>query len=365
MDAAYPQSPLTALSIAYSDPRLPPVQPLNTSGRPSRVSYRPGLNPPPTTTPPAPPTVTSQPSNPVQQYSQPSRLQNLAANGISHPYSAQPFASTSEWNQDLDDGFSSGSEQTQRLAYRQHPPQSKGPFSSSQAQGLNLKGRQPSSSSLKSNGEHNHQPALAGAWEGATVVSPGSYFAAYPPMAAALARDRSDSGTSDVSMGSSSHATSTSGPPSAQGPPSLPPIHTHGVTQSVSTVASSPSSQQPHSSTSHSSSHRTRPSSRKALTAALELAKSAVQLDSTSDDPHGAVLAYAKAVKLLSEVMERVMRGEEPPSATAASGGTSTLGAETEERRRGGRRRSVVAKEEEVRRLKAIVSHCLNSTSWD
>ena len=89
------------------------------------------------------------------------------------------------------------------------------------------------------------------------------------------------------------------------------------------------------------SSAERRPSSRSALTRALELARQAVQLDSTNDDPYGAVEAYGRSVALLSEVMERVMRGED----------SSENG-----RRRNGRRRSVVAQEEEVRRLKAIVS---------
>ena len=84
-----------------------------------------------------------------------------------------------------------------------------------------------------------------------------------------------------------------------------------------------------------------RPSSRRALTRALELAREAVKLDSTNDDPYGAVMAYSRSVDLLSEVMERVMRGEDG----------------TEGHRRGnGRRRSVVAQEEEVKRLKSIVS---------
>ncbi|KAI0274903.1 hypothetical protein BC834DRAFT_850194 [Gloeopeniophorella convolvens] len=82
-----------------------------------------------------------------------------------------------------------------------------------------------------------------------------------------------------------------------------------------------------------------RPSSRRALTKALELAREAVKLDSTNDDPYGAVLAYGKSVALLSKVMERVMRGEDSTESS---------------RRKGGRRRSVVAQEEEVRRLKAI-----------
>ncbi len=91
---------------------------------------------------------------------------------------------------------------------------------------------------------------------------------------------------------------------------------------------------------SQQSTERSRPSSRRALTKALELAREAVKLDSANDDPYGAVVAYGKSVALLSKVMERVMSGEDS---------TDSL------RRRGGRRRSVVAQEEEVRRLKAIV----------
>ncbi|KAF8272979.1 hypothetical protein EI94DRAFT_1565123 [Lactarius quietus] len=90
---------------------------------------------------------------------------------------------------------------------------------------------------------------------------------------------------------------------------------------------------------SQQSTERSRPSSRRALTKALELAREAVKLDSTNDDPYGAVVAYGKSVALLSKVMERVMNGEDC---------TDSI------RRRGGRRRSVVAQEEEVRRLKAI-----------
>ena len=82
-----------------------------------------------------------------------------------------------------------------------------------------------------------------------------------------------------------------------------------------------------------------KPSSRRALTRALELAREAVQLDSTNDNPEAAVQAYARSVALLSEVMDRVRRGEE-----------ST----TDGRRR--RRRSVAAQEDEIRRLQNIVS---------
>ncbi|KAG2023262.1 hypothetical protein CC2G_000935 [Coprinopsis cinerea AmutBmut pab1-1] len=79
-----------------------------------------------------------------------------------------------------------------------------------------------------------------------------------------------------------------------------------------------------------------KPSSRRALTRALELAREAVLLDSTNDNPEAAVNAYAQSVALLSEVMERVRRGEDS----------------TDTRRR--RRRSVAAQEDEIRRLQNI-----------
>lgn len=66
-----------------------------------------------------------------------------------------------------------------------------------------------------------------------------------------------------------------------------------------------------------------------------------MRLDSTNDDPYAAVVAYGHSVALLSQVMERVMRGEDSTES---------------HRKQNGRRRSVVAQEEEVRRLKAIVS---------
>lgn len=92
------------------------------------------------------------------------------------------------------------------------------------------------------------------------------------------------------------------------------------------------------------------PSSRRALTRALELAREAVQLDSTNEEPQAAVMAYGRSVALLSEVMERVRRGED-----------ST---ESRSRRNNGRPRSAVAQEEEVRRLQNIVrparSHLLH-----
>ena len=94
-----------------------------------------------------------------------------------------------------------------------------------------------------------------------------------------------------------------------------------------------PPPEQPHRS-------ENRPSSRRALTRALELAREAVQLDSTNDNPEAAVNAYAQSVALLSEVMERVRNGEDS----------------TTDSHRRRRRRSVAAQEEEVRRLQNIVS---------
>ncbi|KAJ7130096.1 hypothetical protein C8R43DRAFT_896217 [Mycena crocata] len=82
------------------------------------------------------------------------------------------------------------------------------------------------------------------------------------------------------------------------------------------------------------------PSSRRALTRALELAREAVQLDSTNEEPQAAVMAYGRSVALLSEVMERVRRGEDSTDPSS--------------RRRNGRPRSAVAQEEEVRRLQNI-----------
>lgn len=82
-----------------------------------------------------------------------------------------------------------------------------------------------------------------------------------------------------------------------------------------------------------------RPSSRTALTRALALARRAVQLDSTNDNPEAAVHAYAQSVALLSEVMERVRNGED----------------NNPEGSRRRRRRSAAAQEDEVRRLQNIV----------
>ncbi|KAI0257298.1 hypothetical protein BJV78DRAFT_1161548 [Lactifluus subvellereus] len=130
--------------------------------------------------------------------------------------------------------------------------------------------------------------------------------------------------------------------PQAQARHTLPTIaatpSTNGTHSPPATTHPIPSLS-PSRNNSQSPAERPRPSSRRALTRALELAREAVKLDSTNDDPYGAVVAYGKSVALLSKVMERVMSGEEPSDSV---------------RRRGGRRRSVVAQEEEVRRLKAI-----------
>ncbi|KAG9047109.1 hypothetical protein FS837_002993 [Tulasnella sp. UAMH 9824] len=86
-----------------------------------------------------------------------------------------------------------------------------------------------------------------------------------------------------------------------------------------------------------SSTPSSRPSSRRALTRALELAQEAVRIDATGEDPHAAVHAYALSVNLLSEVMERVLRGDDESSKKRSSG-----------------RKSVHAREDEARRLRSI-----------
>lgn len=359
MDGSYGQSSLATLNIAYNNSRIGPMQPLTGSRKPSRTSYRPTAGPPPASALPAPPTDIQQYS---QQYMQPLRLQTVPSTTANHPYSAQSFASTPDSGSDLDDGFPSGNERQQHHPYRLLAHTS-GPIPSSQGQAFNYNSRQPSASSLNSPTELPYQYASLSPRDKAAVISPGSYFAVYPPHAP-LVRDHSGSSVSDFSIDSPSQQVPTSGPISGPGPA---PSHMYNASQSIPQAASANSSNpQPQSTT-----HRTRPSSRRALTAALELAKSAVQLDATSDDPHGAVLAYAKSVQLLAEVMERVMRGEDPPCGpTGASSSSAALnaatsassGGEAEDRRRVGRRRSVVAKEEEVRRLKAIVSSCLGAT---
>ena len=118
-------------------------------------------------------------------------------------------------------------------------------------------------------------------------------------------------------------------PPRSQLRPSMDPPHQEIMPDRLRL---SPTNDRQHS--------ERRPSSRKALTRALELAREAVRLDSTNDDPYAAVVAYGKSVALLSEVMDRVIRGEDSTES---------------HKRKNGRRRSVVAQEEEVRRLRSIV----------
>ncbi|KAG1747600.1 hypothetical protein EDB19DRAFT_276705 [Suillus lakei] len=139
---------------------------------------------------------------------------------------------------------------------------------------------------------------------------------------------------------------SPTGPPPSQTIPGLPLLP-----DASSTIAHdsdpSPRSVLQHTSFSHyqdiapdqpRTPSQSRLSSRRALTKALELAREAVQLDSTNHDPHAAVMAYGRSVDLLSEVMERVRRGEDS----------------TERPRQNGKQRNLDAQEEEVRRLKSI-----------
>ena len=135
---------------------------------------------------------------------------------------------------------------------------------------------------------------------------------------------------------------------SSQSPPSSSP---YSLSDSPPRSQLRPTTDPPHqeivpdrlrlSPTSERQNSERRPSSRRALTRALELAREAVRLDSTNDDPYAAVVAYGRSVALLSEVMERVIRGEDNTDSN---------------KRKNGRRRSVVAQEEEVKRLRSIVS---------
>lgn len=121
-------------------------------------------------------------------------------------------------------------------------------------------------------------------------------------------------------------------PPPQLPPPQAPPPQAPAQEINPERLMLSPTDSRPHNAPA-------RPSSRRVLTRALELAREAVRLDSTNDDPRGAIEAYGQSVTLLKEVMERVMRGEDTG----------------DHRRRNGRRRSIVAQEEEVRRLRSIV----------
>jgi len=120
-------------------------------------------------------------------------------------------------------------------------------------------------------------------------------------------------------------------------PPSMLPASTSSAFPPPEPSPTRPTHLEPES----TSSRPRQPSSRRALTRALELAREAVELDSTNDNPEAAVAAYGRSVALLSEVMERVRRGEDSTESS---------------RRRSGRKRTAEAQEEEVARLQTIVS---------
>lgn len=153
------------------------------------------------------------------------------------------------------------------------------------------------------------------------------------------------------------HASHPYAAPSFAGPRAQSSLSTT-TSMSTTTTAVSSSSQQQHYSASlsapqHSPPRNSQqpagnqsprpagtPSSRRALTHALELAQVAVRLDAQNDDPGGAIYAYARSVSLLNHVMNSVMRGDDDNI-----------------RRRSGRRRSSVsARQDEINRLRAIVS---------
>lgn len=125
-------------------------------------------------------------------------------------------------------------------------------------------------------------------------------------------------------------ASSSSGSSTAGGRPSLSPSPAPGPMSPVSPPRQSGS----------------RPSSRRALVAALSLAQEAVKLDTAGTSPQAAVDAYARSVVLLREVMSRVSSGESASAGPSASSASSTSSAS----------RSLTPREEEVRRLKSIVS---------
>jgi hypothetical protein len=368
------ENPLATLDLAYNhnQSRPPPTSALAPSRRPNRASYKPAMNPPPNIALPATPHMAMSSAsslhyaqNPLRASSQTSFSSGRGHSPISsHPYSAQSLASTPETELDPSNGYSSANERLQKAAHRSlaHTNGMQHSAMHSQAQPFPSNGRQASTSSLNSTGEYGYTHSNLPPRERSTAVSPGSYFAQYPPATSPTPRDRSNSSTTGTSSGFSSHSSPASITPPTPGKPSTLVSHSHHYSSQSHTTQASSSSHQPNDDhTGPSQPPKPRPSSRRALTAALELAKHAVQLDASNDDPNGAVLAYAKSVQLLGEVMERVMRGEDS-SAVSSSQTSGTAGSHTnqntdsEERRRGGRRRSVVAKEEEVRRLRAIVS---------
>lgn len=134
-------------------------------------------------------------------------------------------------------------------------------------------------------------------------------------------------------------------PPSLTLPSEPAPASLASNSSGSSTAAariSPPASTSPYSPISPPRQSGSRPSSRRALVAALSLAQEAVKLDTAGNDPQAAIDAYARSVVLLREVMSRVSSGE------SASGANDTNGKATS--------RSLTPREEEVRRLKSIVS---------
>jgi hypothetical protein len=149
------------------------------------------------------------------------------------------------------------------------------------------------------------------------------------------------------------HSRRPMNPPSLNLPPdvmaSVPESLSSGVTRrpaSPSNTVTSPTSPPRHPSA--------RPSSRRALVAALSLAQEAVKLDTVGNDPQAAADAYARSVLLLREVMSRVSSGE---SAERDNNLSSN--------RRSRNLSQVTTREEEVKRLKSIVSHASYGVFYD
>lgn len=135
--------------------------------------------------------------------------------------------------------------------------------------------------------------------------------------------------------------------------PSEPPHTSHASSSSRGTAVGgrpSPSpSPTPNSPMSVPRQSGSRPSSRRALVAALSLAQEAVKLDTAGNSPQAAVDAYARSVVLLREVMSRVSSGESASSTSSRNGSTS---------------RSLTPREEEVRRLRSIVRQSKIDLGW-
>ncbi|CCA70979.1 hypothetical protein PIIN_04912 [Serendipita indica DSM 11827] len=354
LDGAYGQSPLATLNPAYSQPRMQSMNQITGTRRPSRASYKPA-NPPPNIALPATPSFSTNQSSSLQHPPQSLKPLHHASTAAqrgpspiaAHPYSAQSLASTPDLEHDISDDYYHPTDLAHHAHYRSYANNDSVDMAiPSQPAAFAADSRQSSSSALNAPSYPGGPPSPALPRDRSPAVSPGSYFAAYPPASGVSFRERSGSANSTSSVEILAQAAPLL-PHQAQS--SNQTSHRTSPSMASSVPASESSQRGKRASSSRSHPHKSRPSTRKALTAALELAKVAVQLDGTSDDPHGAVKAYAKSVRLLREVMERVMRGEDSPSTSS-----STRAGEADDQRPIGRRRSVVAKEEEVRRLKAI-----------